>query len=214
MSTKLKNTQSKKVVGTPAAGNDPVTAIQQVARTMPAAEPVTVAVRNEMRNVSRRAPAKLIALVLSLAEESGGNVAGVPIDATASRSALQQATQLRVGAAAARAVARNLEEQALVLSSSVAQRALSATTSLEAFARTPDGRSHAAKAAELRAAARGTKRRASAAKTAKGAKPAAGGAAATTPEVTGPEPVATGVAAPNGAHVATANGAPAAATGG
>ena len=206
--SKKNQTQSKQQSGTPAPGTDPVTAIQQVARAMPAAEHVTQTAREELRSVERRAPAKLIALVLSLAEESGGNVAGVPIDAAAARSDVAQATRLRVGAAAARAVARNLEEQALVLSSGVAQRALSATTSLEAFARTPDGRAHAAKAAELRAAARGTRRRASTAKSAKGTKPSAGTAAAETPVATGPVPVANGAAA-NGAHVATANGAPA-----
>jgi hypothetical protein len=190
MSNKKKTTQSKQS-GSPAAGTDPVTAIQQVASSMPAAAPVTKTALSEMRSASRRAPAKLIALVLSMAEEGGGSVAGVPIDATAARNSLAQATSLRVGAASARAVARQLEQEALTLASGVAQQALSATTSLEAFARTPNGRSLAAKAADLRTAARGT-RRPSKAK------------AAAAPVVTGPAP------APTVTHEPTANGAPAA----
>jgi hypothetical protein len=189
--------------GTPATGKDPVAAIQQVARAMPAAEPVTKAVRDEMRSVERRAPAKFTALVLSMAEESDGSVAGVPIDATASRTALAQATRLRVGAAAARSVARQLEDQALGLASAVAQRALSATTSLEAYARTPEGRSFTAKAGELRTAARGTKRAST--KNASGAKPPAA-VVEETPSATGPTPVASGGATAHAAPIATATG--------
>ena len=198
-----KNTQSKQS-GKPKAGLDPVTAIQQVARALPAAEPVTKAARDEMRSVERRAPAKFTALVLSMAEESDGNIAGVSIDATASRNALAQATRLRVGAAAARSVARQLEDQALGLASAVAQRALSATTSLEAYARTPEGRSFTAKAAELRTAARGTKRVST--KVASGAKPSAV-VVEETPSATGPAPVANGGTATHAAPIATANGA-------
>ena len=126
----------------------------------------------ELRSVERRAPSKLIALVLSEAEEGGGSVAGVAIDATASRNDVARATKLRVGAAAARSIARRLEQEPLTRASGVAQRALSATTSLEAYARTPEGRSLTAKAAELRTAARRPKR-ASTSTTKAGTTPAA-----------------------------------------
>jgi hypothetical protein len=204
MSKVKKDTKDTKESGTSATGQDPVAALLQVARAMPAAEPVTVPQRREMRSVEGRAPAKFTALVLSMAEEGSGNVAGVPIDATASRTALAQATRLRVGAAAARSVARQLEDQALGLASAVAQRALSATTSLEAYARTPEGRSFTAKAAELRTAARGTKRAST--KNANGAKPSAV-VVEETPSATGPAPVANGGTATHAAPIATANGA-------
>jgi hypothetical protein len=168
---------SSKQPESPAAGTDPVTAVQAVARALPAVEPVTIAAREEMRSAVRRAPAAFIALVLSEAEESGGNVAGVPIDATAARDAQAQASRLRVGAAAARAVARHLEQESLTLASGVAMQALAATSSLEALARTPSGRNLVAKATALRSAARGTKRRASGAKTAKGATASSTGSA-------------------------------------
>ena len=137
-----------------ATGHDPVEAVLQVARALPAAEPVTQVEREALRAIERRAPAALIALVVSMAEEGDGHVAGVPVDATATRDAQAKASHLRVGAAAARAVARHLEQEALLLVAGVAQTALSATMSLEALARTQDGRGLVAKATELRAAAR------------------------------------------------------------
>ena len=154
-----------------AAGKDLAAAVMQVARALPASVPVTVTARRDMRAVVARAPAALIALVTSMAEEGGGSVAGVSIDAAATRDAVTQVSHLRVGAAAARAIARHLEQEALALASGVAQRALSATTSLEALARTPEGRTLVAKATELRAAARGSRRR-SIAKQAKATSPA------------------------------------------
>ena len=68
-------------------------------------EPVTQIEREALRAIERRAPAALIALVASMAEEGDGHVAGVPVDATATRDAQAKASHLRVGAAAARAVA-------------------------------------------------------------------------------------------------------------
>ncbi len=181
------------------AGFDPVAALQQIARAMPAAESMTKSQIEDLRSVERRAPAKFVALVLSEAEEGDGNVAGVPIDATTSRSDVATATKLRVGAAAARSIARRLEAQALVLASSVAQRALSATTSLEAYARTPEGRSYVAKASELRTAARGTKRIKAKDTTTTGTTPIAGAteasAAAALPVVKGEGPVTNGATA-------------------
>ena len=135
---------------------------------------------------------------MSEAEAGDGSVAGVPIDATASRSDVARATTLRVGAAAARSIARRLEQEALTLASGVAQRALSATASLEAYARTPEGRSLAAKAAELRAAARAAKKAKRAASNAKGSAPVAepNPAPGETPVKTGsaptPQPAQTG----------------------
>jgi hypothetical protein len=165
-----KNTQSKQSEAS-SAGTDPVAAIQKIARAMPAVEVMTKTQISDLRSTERRAPAKFIALVLSEAEESDGSVAGVAIDPTTARSDVARATKLRVGAAAARSIARRLEQEALTLASGVAQRALSATTSLEAHARTPEGRSLVAKAAELRAAARKTKRAKAAAKTEAGPTP-------------------------------------------
>jgi hypothetical protein len=91
-----------------------------------------------------------------------------------------------------------LEQQALVLASGVAQSALSATTSLQALARTPQGSSYVTKATELRTAARGTKRKAKTTPTT-GTTPAEvaaeAPAAETTPVTTGPAPAAHGVTA-------------------
>jgi hypothetical protein len=192
-----KNTQSKQSASS-SAGYDPVAALQQVARAMPAAVNMTKAQIEDLRSVERRAPTKFVALVLSEAEEGGGNVAGVAIDATTARSDVAQATNLRVGAAAARSIARRLEQQALVLASGVAQSALSATTSLQALARTPQGSSYVTKATELRTAARGTKRKAKTTPTT-GTTPAEvaaeAPAAETTPVTTGPAPAAHGVTA-------------------
>ena len=191
-----KNIQSKQSAS-PTPGFDPVAALQQVARAMPAAVSMTKAQIADMRSAERRAPTKFVALVLSEAEDSGGSIAGVPIDATTSRSDVALATNLRVGAAAARSIARRLEQQALVLSSSVAQRALSATTSLAAYARTPEGRSFTAKAGERRAAAR-TKRKPKETTATTGTTPAAAAPeapAAAAPVVTGPAPAANGAPA-------------------
>ena len=141
-----------------AAPADPVEAVLQVARALPASVPVTQTEREALRALERRAPAALIALVASMAEEGDGHVAGIPVDAAATRDAQAKASRLRVGAAAARAIARHLEQEALLLVADVAQTALSATTSLEAFARTPEGRGHVAKATELRTAARKARR--------------------------------------------------------
>ncbi len=193
-----KNTQSKQSASS-SAGYDPVAALQQVARAMPATENMTKAQLRDLRSAQRRAPSQLIALVLSAAEEGGGSVAGIAIDATASRSNVAQAANLRVGAAAARSIARRLEQQALVLASGVAQRALSATTSLQALARTPEGSSYVAKAAELRTVARGTKKRKAKTTPTTGTTPAADAAEApaaeSTPVTTGPAPAAHGVTA-------------------
>jgi hypothetical protein len=192
-----KNIQSKQSASS-TAGYDPVAALQQVARAMPATVPMTKTQLRDLRSAQRRAPSQLIALVLSEADESDGNVAGIAIDPTTARSDVAQATNLRVGAAAARSIARRLEQQALVLASGVAQSALSATTSLQALARTPQGSSYVAKAAELRTAARGTKRKAKETTTT-GTTPVAAAAEApaaeTTPVTTGPAPVAHGVTA-------------------
>ncbi len=181
-------------------GYDPVAALKEVARAMPAAEPMTKTTQSDLRTVERRAPAKFVALVLSAAAEGGGNLAGVAIDTVSSQSDVAQAAQLRVGAATARSIARRLEQQALKLAAGVAQRTLSATASLEAYARTPEGRSEAVKAAELRAAARKPKRANGAAKTKASTKtgpapveaPAEAPAAAT--------PVAAGVPAAHGVN--------------
>lgn len=141
------------------AVTDTAAAAMQVASAVPAYVLESKAVRRDKRAVVARAPSAFMELVVAMAEDGGGNVAGVSIDATATRDAMAKAARLRVGAAAARAVARYLEQEALDLASGFAQRALSATTSLEALARTPEGRSYAAKAAELRAAARSAHRR-------------------------------------------------------
>jgi hypothetical protein len=192
-----KNIQSKQSAS-PSAGTDPVAALKKVARSMPATVPMTATELKEMRSVESRAPSKLIELVLSAAEEGGGSVAGVPVDVTAARSDTATAAQLRVGAAAARTIARRLEQQALVLASGVAQTALSATTSLQALARTPAGRTLVEKATELRAAAKRPKRKAKETTTT-GTTPAAAAAEApaaeTTPLALGPAPAAHGVTA-------------------
>lgn len=159
--SKQKKSQTKQA----SAGLGTATAAMQVARVLPAVVLASKAARSEMRSVVSRAPAAFIALVAKTAEENGGSIAGVPVDAAATRDALTQVEHLRFGVAAARAITRYLEQEALVLASGVAQQALSATTSLEALARTMDGRVHAAKAAELRAAQRkGGRRLAKAAK--------------------------------------------------
>jgi hypothetical protein len=134
------------------AGVDPAAAVMQVARVLPAVVLVSKSVRAEMRSVIGRAPVGFITLVAKMAEESGGSIAAIPIDAATTRSALAKLEHLRFGVAAARAVARYLEQEVLVLASGIAQQSLAATSSLQALARTPDGRIFAAKAAELRAA--------------------------------------------------------------
>ena len=136
------------------AGLDPAAAVMQVARELPAVVLAPKAVRAEMRAVAGRAPTAFIALVAKTAEENGGSIAAVPVDATATRSALAKLEHLRFGVAAARAVTRYLEQEVLTLASSLAQQALAATSSLQALARSPDGRIFAAKAEELRAAQR------------------------------------------------------------
>jgi hypothetical protein len=157
-----KNAQSKG--GETSTGDDAIEAIQSVARTMPSPVLMTKRVANALRAAERRAPPHLIALVLALAEQSGGQVAGLPIDAAAMRADNARVTSLRVAAVNARSIARRLEQEALTLAAGVAQRALSATTSLQAYARTPEGRTLNAKADELRAAAREPKPRKSATK--------------------------------------------------
>jgi hypothetical protein len=147
-----------------AAGDDPIEAIHSVDRTLPSPVPMTKRAANALRATERRAPPHLIALVVAEAEENGGQVAGVSVDPAGMRADSARVASLRVAAVTARSIARRLEHEALTLAASVAQRALSATTSLQAFARTPEGRTSNAKAAELRAAAREPKPRKSATK--------------------------------------------------
>jgi hypothetical protein len=135
-------------------------AVMQVARSLPATALATATQRSEMRKVVSRAPVAFVELVAKTAEEGGGHIAGYAVDATAMRAALTQVSQLRLGVAAARAVLRSLEQEVLSLGSGIAQRALSATTLLEALSRTPEGRIFAAKAAELRAAQKRGRRKA------------------------------------------------------
>lgn len=140
-------------------GVDPAAAVMQVARVLPAVVLAPMNVRNEMRSVVGRAPTAFITLVAKTAEENGGSIAAVPVDATATRDALAKLEHLRFGVAAARAVSRYLEHEVLLVASGLAQQALAATSSLEALARSPDGRIFAAKAEELRAAQRKSGRR-------------------------------------------------------
>jgi hypothetical protein len=165
---------------------DPVAALQQIARKLPAVTPPTTVERKEMNRAEHRAPSALIALVLSMAEEGGGFVAGIPIDVAWSRDALAKATHLRVGAAAARAIARRSDDEAMSLASGVAQTPHSATTSLEALARTPDGRTLAGKAAELRAIARPRKKKGKGATAATPSQPAPSSGANETPQAPAP----------------------------
>lgn len=149
-----KEMSKRKISQTKQSAADPAAAVMQVARVLPAVPLATQTMRTEMRAVSRRAPIAFITLVAKTAEENGGSIAAVPIDATATRNALAKLEHLRFGVAAARAVTRYLEQEAWTLASGLAQQALAATSSLEALARSPDGRIFAAKAAELRAAQR------------------------------------------------------------
>ena len=166
------------------AGLGTATSVMQVARVMPAVVLVSKAERSDMRSVAARAPAAFITLVAKMAEENGGSIAGVPIDAAATRDALTQVEHLRDGVAAARAVARYLEQEALLLASGIAQEALSATTSLEALGRTLKGRTLAAKAADLCAAQRkGSRRSAKVAKDTGTTTTPTNGAAVATPAI-------------------------------
>jgi hypothetical protein len=141
------------------AGDEAIDAIHRVDGTVPSSVPLTKREANALRAAERRAPPHLIALVVAEAEENGGQVGGVPIDPAGMRADAARVASLRVAASTARSIARRLDQEALTLAASVAQRALSATTSLQAFARTPAGRTSSEKAAELRAAARESKPR-------------------------------------------------------
>jgi hypothetical protein len=185
-----------KSAGTKVTGSNSVAAVQQIARAMAADEPLTKTESDELLAVIRRAPSALIELVLSEAEESGGVVAGIPIDVATARSDVAQAAKLRVGASAARSIARRMSKQALLLSSGVAQRVLSATTSLQAYARTPEGQSSADKASELVSARRAANKRKPKASTTTGTTPAAPSAAASSD----PPPTAAPTAAAPAPH--------------
>jgi hypothetical protein len=190
MNPPKKNTHTNKQSESQATGIDPVAVLQQVERSMPQTEPMTVAQIRDLRTIERRAPAKLIELVLTEAEASGGNVAGIPLDVASVRSDAAQAAKLRVGASSARSIAQYMEQQALLLASGVAQRALSATTSLASLARTPEGRTSARKANEL-LSARPKRKRKPKATTETGQAPAPAPA-----EASPAPPVATHVATP------------------
>jgi hypothetical protein len=157
-----------------ATGHDALAALQSVDRTLPSSPPLTKREANALRAAERRAPPHLIALVVAEAEENGGQVAGVPIDPAGMRADSERVASLRVAAVIARSIARRLDREALTLAASVAQRALSATTSLQAFARTPAGKTSSAKATELRAAARQSAPRKSSGKKTTGATKAPG----------------------------------------
>ena len=159
--------------------------VQQVVSSMSESTALTTAERDAKREVKRRATGALVVLVASMAEEGGGSVAGVQVDATASRSAQAQAARLRVGARSARSLARRFVDDALTLEADDAQRALSAVAAMEAQARTPEGKHLAPKVLELRTAAKegarrprkGAKAKAEAASTAKAAEKAVAKAA-------------------------------------
>ena len=180
-----KSSVSQSLSNASTAGSDPVAGIQQIVSSMPESTALTAPERKIKRQLGRRATGALVVLVASMAEEGGGNVAGVQVDATASRSAQAQAARLRVGARSARSLALRLMDDALTLEAGNAQRALSALAAMEAQARTPEGKHLAPKVLELRTAAKegarrppkGTKAKAEAASTAKAAEKAAAKAA-------------------------------------
>jgi hypothetical protein len=131
-----------------------VTALENIASGMSASQPLTEAERAEKRATTRRASASLIALVASMAEKGGGKVAGISIDVASMRNAQAKATHLRLGANAARAILRRLTDDALSLSSVVAQDALSVLFSLEQQSKSEAGKHLAPDVARLRAAAK------------------------------------------------------------
>jgi hypothetical protein len=133
--------------------SDPVAVVQGAAALLPPKKRPTKQETASRRGNLRRAPSGFITLVLALAEQNGGVVAGVAVDAEAAKASLTQASRLRVGAVAARGIAVRLGADALELESSVAQTVLAAVGALEAQSRSPGNEGMAATVASLREAA-------------------------------------------------------------
>ena len=141
------------------AGFDPVAATQHVESSMSESPTLTAVERKAQRAMGLRATGALVALVASMAEEGNGHVAGVVIDAAATRTAQAKAARLRVGANAARSIALRFMDEALTIEADNAKRTLAASSAMESLARAPEGTSFAPQVARLRAAAKEGARR-------------------------------------------------------
>jgi hypothetical protein len=152
--TKQSSKSSVATEPTKATTTDPVADLQAADRQTRSDTPLGATARKERRSVARRSSVAQINLVLSLAEQSGGIVGGIAIDATAMRAQQAQSARNRVGAALARRVAQRLNDRAIASDATIAQRVLAAVAGLEAQSMTAEGSALAPTVAELRGAAR------------------------------------------------------------
>jgi hypothetical protein len=158
---------------------DPISTLQAVERALAAPPTLDRATREEKRRVVARSSPAQLNLLFGEASESGGVVGGVTIDVATSQASLARAGRLRVGAAAAKRIARQLADEALGLEATVTQTALAAIGALESQSKAPGGEALVSKVAALRGAVK---------KRARGHRNAATPAPAPTPHVTGTIP--------------------------
>jgi hypothetical protein len=151
------------------AVQDPVADLQRIEVETRGDAPLDDASRSERRSLLHRTSPTQINLVLSFAQQSGGLLGGIAIDAETIRNQQSESALLRVGAAVARRLAQRLNDRALVLESTIARKTLSAIGGLEAQSKTDEGSALAPTVAELRAAAR--RRKSSGSTKGKGAPP-------------------------------------------
>jgi hypothetical protein len=95
--------------------------------------------RHRLRSSNAKVPDALVELVCHLAEQSGGNVLGMPYDATQVRATLANVASARTAVAAAQLLLQRMDDELLQQRASVADPTFAIYTALRRLVRTPAG---------------------------------------------------------------------------
>jgi hypothetical protein len=132
---------------------DPTTSVGTqlgaIASNLASTPTLSVKERKTLGDRSRRAPDALIELVLKLAENNGGQVAGIPIDVASARTTLTNVSAATAAAADSRRIAAQMDDDALQQRVVVADRVFAVHMALRRLVNTPEGEPFARASEEM-----------------------------------------------------------------
>jgi hypothetical protein len=102
-------------------------------------ESLTKVARQQLRGRNENVPDQLIEMVSHLAEQGGGNVLGMPFDATAARATLAQASDTQTSISVGRQTLQRMEDDMLQQRVTVADPAFAIYTALRRLVKTKAG---------------------------------------------------------------------------
>jgi len=116
-----------------------VTQLDTIAQTLASAGTLSVAQRKVHRDRMRRVPSALVDLVLTLADENGGELAGMKVESGEIRATRAEVASARAAALLARRVAAILEDGAMEKDAAVCNRIFATYRGLRRWKSTPAG---------------------------------------------------------------------------